>query len=259
MSSTSRSLSARSAGAHTQAFQIGAVVLVLFVLLSGGPVVAVLPLAALAATIIAVSVPRLVDVSGFLQLWKSWRGEAGIALAAGAGVVALGVLHGLLVAVLLAVGQMFLRAARPHDAVLAVTSPDEPAHEVDEHQLPRRDVLIYRVDAPLFFANVSRIEERVHALAATCGPGLRYLILDAEAVFYLDATAAETIAGLTVDLRERGCELLLARVRTPVLSDLAANPYHEGATRDLRAFTSVRQAHAYALEKLEPRHQEGAR
>jgi hypothetical protein len=115
---------------------------------------------------------------------------------------------GLLVAVLLAVGQMFLRAARPHDAVLAVTSPDDPAHEADEHQLPRQDVLIYRVDAPLFFANVGRVEQRIHALAAICGPGLRFLILDAEAVFYLDATAAETMAGLTVDLRERGCELL---------------------------------------------------
>jgi len=259
MGSASRSLSARSAGAHTQAFQIGAVVVVLFVLFAGGPVVAALPLAALAATLIALSVPRLIDVSGFLRLWRGWRAEAGIALATAVGVVALGVLHGLLVAVALAVGQMFLRSARPHDAVLAVTSPDEPPHEVDEHQLPRQDVLIYRVDAPLFFANVGRVEQRVHSLAAACGPGLRYLILDAEAVFYLDATAADTMAGLTVDLRKRGCELLLARVRTPVLSDLVANPYHEGATRGLRAFPSVRHAHAYALEKLEPRHEEGGK
>jgi high affinity sulfate transporter 1 len=259
MGNASKSLSARGAGAHTQAFQIGSVLVVLFVLVSGGPVVAVLPLAALAATLIVVTVPRLIDVSGFLRLRRGWRTEAGIALATMVGVVALGVLHGLLVAVLLAVGQMFLRSARPHDAVLAVTSPAEPAHEVDEHQLPRQDVLIYRVDAPLFFANVGRVEQRVQALAAACGPGLRFLILDAEAVFYLDATAAETMAGLTVDLRERGCELLLARVRTPVMSDLAANPYHQGATRDLRAFPSVRQAHAYALEKLEPRHEGGGK
>ncbi|MCW2704235.1 MAG: High affinity sulfate transporter 1, partial [Blastococcus sp.] len=71
-----------------------------------------------------------------------------------------------------------------------------------------------------------------------------------EAMSYLDATAAETIAQLTVDLRGRGCELLLARVRPPVLAALRANPYGQGATRALPAFPSVRQAHAHAEEKL---------
>jgi MFS superfamily sulfate permease-like transporter len=257
--STSRSVSARSAGAHSQLFQIGIVAIVVFVLVSGGPVISRLPLAALAATLVAGTVPHLIDVPGFLKLWRGWRGEAGIALVTAGSVVVFGVLRGVLIAVLLAAAQMLRRTARPHDAVLAVTNPDEPAHEVDEHELPRTDALIYRVDAPLFFANADRVTERIRALAAACHPDLRYLILDAEAVFYLDASAAEKIAAITLDLRRHGCELLLARVRTSVLTTLQDNPYHDGATRGLHAFPSVRDAYAHAQEKLQTRDEDGGK
>jgi SulP family sulfate permease len=259
MASTSSSLSARSVGARSQLFQIGSAGIVLFALVSGGPIFARLPLAVLAATLVTVSVPRLIDVAGFLRLWHGWRVEALIALVTAAAVVGLGVLHGLLVAVALAIGQLLRSSTHPHDAVLAVTSSDEPAHEIDEKQLPGSSVLIYRVDAPLFFANADRVADRIRALAAACGPELRSLILDAGTVFYLDATAAETMAGLTIELRERGCELLLARVRTPVLAALRANPYRAGATRDLPAFPSVRQAHAHAQGKLGLRRDEGGK
>jgi MFS superfamily sulfate permease-like transporter len=257
MGSASRSLSARGAGAHSQLFQMASVAFVLLVLVLGGPIFAVLPLAVLAATLLALSVPRLVHIPGFLRLWQGWRSEGVLALATMVAVVALGVLQGVVVAVLLAAGQMLRRAARPHDAVLAVTNPDEPPREVDEDELPRLDVPIYRVDAPLFIANIGRVADRIGALAAACGPDLHYLILDAEAVFYLDATAAETIAELTVGLRARGCEVLLARVREPVLATLRANPYREGATRELHAFPSVRQAYGYAHEALERRREGG--
>jgi SulP family sulfate permease len=256
---TSKSLSARSAGARTQLFQIGTVAVLVFVLVSGGPVVARLPLAALAATLIAVTVPRLLDVPGFLRLWRGWRGEAVLSLVTAVCVVAFGVLHGVLIAVLLAAAQMLRRTARPDDSVLAVTNPDEPAHEVDEHALLRSDVLIYRVDAPLFFANIDRVTERIRTLAAASHPGLRYLILDAEAISHVDATAAEKIAALALDLREHGCELLLARVRAPVLTTLRANPYGDGATRDLPAFPSVRHAYAHARDELQTPGDDGER
>jgi SulP family sulfate permease len=254
---TSKSLSARSAGAHSQLFQIGAAVVIVFVLISGGPIISRLPLAALAATLIAVTVPRLIDVPGFRRLWRGWRGEAVLALVTAACVVVFGVLHGVLIAVLLAAAQMLRRTANPHDSVLAVTNPGEPAHEVDEHDLPRTDVLIYRVDAPLFFANIDRVTERIRTLAAACRPDLRYLILDAEAVFYLDATAADKTAELTLDLHGHGCELLLARVRTSVLTTLRANPYHDGATHDLHVSPDVRQAYAYAHDQLQARSEDG--
>jgi MFS superfamily sulfate permease-like transporter len=248
MASRSRSVSARGAGAHSQLFQTGSALIVLFVLLTGGPLIARLPLAALAAAVMVVTVPRMVDFPGFVALWRHWRAESLIALVTDLAVASLGVLKGMLIAVMLALGQLVLRAARPHDAVLTVTNPDQPAHEVGERDLAGADVLIYRADAPLFFANIGRIQARVVGLVAAGEGSVRYLILDAESVFYLDATAAETLADLTLDLRERGCRLLLARARPPVLATLRGNPYRDGATQALPAFASVREAHTAATD-----------
>jgi hypothetical protein len=138
------------------------------VLAGSGPVVSRLPLA---ATLIAVTVPHLLDVPGFVRVWRNRRGETtNLALLPAVCVVAFGVLRGVLIAVLLSAAQMFRRTARPHDAVLATPTPDGPAHEVDEHALPRTDVLIYRVDAPRFFANIDRVTERIRTLAVAPTP-----------------------------------------------------------------------------------------
>lgn len=87
-----------------------------------------------------------------------------------------------------------------------------------------------------------------HAVSATArcasSPDRRYVVLDTEAVFHVDATAAEILARLTADLREHHCELVLARPRETVLATLHASPYEEGATRRLRMFPSVREAYA---------------
>ena len=248
LASRSRSVSARGAGASSQLFQIGGALIVLFVLLTGGPLIARLPLAALAAAVIVGTVPRMVDAPGFLVLWRNWRTESLIALGAAVGVASLGVLQGMVIAVTLALFQLVLRAARPHDTVLAVTNPGEPAHEADERDLAEADVLIYRVDAPLFFANIGLVQARIMELVTARRGSVKYLILDAEAVFYLDATAAQVLADLTADLCGRGCRLLLARVRSPVLATLRASPYRDGATRDLPSFASVRGAHNAARD-----------
>lgn len=246
--SRSRSVSARAAGAHSQLFQVGSALIVFVVVLTGGPLFAQLPLAALAAAVIVGTVPRMIDVPGFLQLWRHWRTESIIALAAAVGVASLGVLKGMVIAVTLAVAQLVLRAARPHDVVLAISNPGEPAYKVDERDLAEADVLIYRMDAPLFFANIGRVQSRILALLAASHGKLRYLILDAESVFYIDATAAQALADLTANFQERGCRLLLARVHPPVLAALRTNPYRDGVTRTLPVFPSIQEAHAAAKE-----------
>ncbi|MGW7362405.1 SulP family inorganic anion transporter [Streptomyces sp. NPDC054841] len=243
MASTQRTLSAQSAGAHSQLFQLACAGFVVVGLLTTGPVIGLLPTTVLAA-VVMVSAARLIDVAGFRRLWHGWRTEGLLALATAACVLALGVLYGLLVAVILALLQLLRRVAWPHDAVLTVTDDGRPPHEVAPDERVDPDVLIYRVDAPLFFANANRIHHRVLTLAAARSTYPRHVVLDAEAVFHLDATAAEVLAQLTVDLRARHCELVVARPREQVLAVLRANPYHDGATRDLPVFPTVREAYA---------------
>ncbi len=241
MASTSSTMSVRGAGAHSQLFQLITAGIVVFVLFTGGPLVALLPMAVLAA-IIMVGAPKLIDVTGLLRLWRGWRAESVIALVAVAGVLGLGVLRGLLIAVILSASQLIGRAARPHDTLLAIVDDDRPPQEITDGASPHPDILIYRVDAPLFFANAGRIRQRVLALVTALEPRPRCVILDAEAVFYVDATAADTMAQLTADLDALGCRIALARVRGPVLAVLRANPYHDGATRRLPVFPGVREA-----------------
>ncbi|MFJ9865684.1 SulP family inorganic anion transporter [Streptomyces sp. NPDC101165] len=242
MASTQRTLTARSAGAHSQLYQLACAGFVVVALLTTGPVIALLPKTTLAAVVI-VSASRLIDVAGFKELRQGWPAEAMLALAAMAAVLGLGVLHGLLVAVILALLQLLRRVAWPHNTVLTVTDDGEP-HEAAPDESADTEVLIYRVDAPLFFANANRVHRRILALTAARSPYPRYVVLDTEAVFYVDATAAEVLARLTTDLRDHHCELVLARPRDTVLATLRANPYENGATRQLRAFPTVREAYA---------------
>lgn len=128
MASTSRTLSARSS-AHSQLFQLIAAGIVAFVLFTGGPLVALLPMPVLAA-ILVVGAPKLIDVTGLRWLWRGWRAEGVIALVAVAGVLGLGVLRGLLIAVILSASQLIRRAARPHDSLLAIIDAGHPPQEI---------------------------------------------------------------------------------------------------------------------------------
>ncbi|MFD4140963.1 SulP family inorganic anion transporter [Streptomyces sp. NPDC058572] len=242
MASTQRTLSARGAGARSQLFQLLCAGFVVVGLLTTGPVIGLLPKTVLAAVVI-VSASHLIDVPGFRRLWQGWRMEAVLALLAMVAVLGLGVLHGLLVAVVLALLQLLRRVTWPHDAVLTVDGDGTP-REVAPEASAAAEVLMYRVDAPLFFANANRIHQRILTLAAARPQYPRHVVLDAEAIFYVDSTAAEVLAQLTVDLRAHRCELVLARPHEQVLTTLRANPYRDGATRELRVFSTVREAYA---------------
>jgi sulfate permease, SulP family len=134
------------------------------------------------------------------------------------GVLVFGILPGVLVAVALAVADLVRRAARPHDAVLGRLRGrpgyQDIEHRPDSETLP--GLIIYRLDAPLFFANARFVREQVHRLIDTATTEVRMVVLDCGAIFDLDVTGAETLEELDRELDDRGITLALAEPHAPM-------------------------------------------
>jgi SulP family sulfate permease len=184
------------------------------------PLLAPLPTVALAAIII-VSAAALIDVQSFIVLRRMRRMEFWLAVVTLLGVLTVGVLQGILVAVTLSLVSVLYRIARPHDAVLDdVNDAGGTVYReavAGETPLAEPGLLVYRFDAPLVFANAAYFTTRVEELIARAGPGLRCVILDAEAISDFDATAADTLATLDGNLERDGVELWIARANEPLV------------------------------------------
>ena len=176
------------------------------------PVLARFPDAALAAVVVYAGL-RLVDVGEFVRIARYRRTELLIALATTAGVLVLGVLQGVLVAVSLSLMDLLRRVARPHDAVEGLVPDLAGMHDVDDYPdaVPVPGLLVYRYDAPLFFANadnfLSRVRESVEAYAP------QWVVLNTEAIGEVDLTGADALETLRAELEARGVVLALARLK----------------------------------------------
>ena len=176
-----------------------------------------LPNALLGAVVIASAI-SLFDLRGFVRIARVRMLEGVLAVATLVAVLAFGILPGVLLAVALAVADLVRRAARPHDAVLGRLK-GSPGYQ-DIEQRPGSETLpgliIYRIDAPLFFANARFLREQVHRLIETAKAPVRMVVLDCGAMFDLDVTAAETLEELDRELDERGITLVLAEPHAPM-------------------------------------------
>jgi sulfate permease, SulP family len=222
-SSASRTAVARTAGAHSQAYSLTALVAVLAVLLFAGPVLASFPLAALAAIVIYAAV-RLIDVQSFRRLARFRRSEFVLALAASVGVLVFNILYGVLVAVGLSVADLLLRASRPHDAVLGLVPGLAGMHDIDDYPQARTipGLVVYRYDAPLFFANSQDFRRRALAAASQASPPARWFVLNTEANVEVDFTALEAVDAVRDELSRCGTVFALARAKQELLDDLRA-------------------------------------
>jgi high affinity sulfate transporter 1 len=216
-SSASRTPVALAAGSRTQLTGVVAAVLLVGVLLALPDLFVSLPTAALAAVVIASGL-RLIDVRVGLRLARTRPSELALLIACFAGVVVLGVLEGVVIAVGLALLDFIRRAWRPYDAVLGRLPGRKGYHDAsrhgDAHFVP--GLLMFRFDAPLFFANADLFRDRVVDLIADHDDGVRTLLLAAEPVTDVDATAAEMLEVLVSDLQERGIGLYMAEMKGPV-------------------------------------------
>jgi len=226
--SLSRSAVNFAAGANTPLASLITAALLACALLAPTGWLALLPLPALAATII-------VAVMGMLELdvlRTAWQYDRSDALAWGAtclGVLTMGVEAGVIVGVALSMGTLIWRASRPHIAVLGRIAGSEHFRNIERYPAETRpELLVLRIDANLFFGNVEAVSERIECELAT-HPSARHLVLVMTAVSSIDTSALFALSELNQSLKRRGIGMHLAEVKGPVMDRLR----HSDLLRDL--------------------------
>ncbi|MEV0742663.1 sulfate permease [Streptomyces sp. NPDC050549] len=222
-SSASRTALASSAGARSQAYSLVAGAAVLAVLLFLSPLLSRTPSAVLGALVVYAAV-RMIDLTGFHRLAAFRRRELLLALGCLAGVLALDILYGVIVAVGLSVAELLTRVARPHDAVEGLVPGVAGMHDVDDYPQARTipGLLVYRYDSPLFFANAEDFRRRALAAVDQQSVPVRWFVLNTEANVEVDITALDAVDDVRRELVHRGVVFALARVKQDLLDDLEA-------------------------------------
>ena len=212
--SATRTPVAESAGSRTQVTGlVGAGAIVLLLVVVPG-LLAPVPASALAAVVISAAV-GLFDLGGLRRLWRQRRSELGLAVVAFLAVAVFGALVGIAAAVGLSLLNFIRHAWRPHDAVLGRVTGYKGYHDIGRHPEARLvpGLIIYRWDAPLFFANADLFREHVLETVDHAPPPVRWLAVTSEPMTDIDTTAADMLDELITELARRGVELHFADMK----------------------------------------------
>ena len=222
-SSGSRTAIGDSVGSRTQLYSLVLLACVLVVMFAAGDLLATFPTAALGALVVYAAL-RLVDVPEFKRLARFRHSELVLALATTVAVLVLGVLYGVLAAVVISILDLLRRVARPHDAILGFVPGVAGMHDVDDYPeaSPEPGLLVYRYDAPLFFANAEDFRSRALAAVSESGEPVRWFLLNAEANVEVDITALDALDQLRDELERRGIDFAMARVKQDLRDELEA-------------------------------------
>jgi high affinity sulfate transporter 1 len=214
--SGSRTAVAERSGAKTQLTGVtGAVLIVLMIVLIPG-LFKNLPQPALAAVVVTASL-SLADIPGTVRLWRQRKAEFGLSITAFLGVALLGVLPGIAIAVGLSILNVFRRAWWPYDTELRRVEGLEGYHDVHSYPAAQHlpGLVIYRFDAPLFFANAKTFRDEVRRLANS-EPKPTWIVIAAEPVTDVDTTASDVLEELDASLNADGISLVFAELKDPV-------------------------------------------
>lgn len=242
--SASRTAVSDQMGGKSQWVGIFAAALTIVFLLFFTPLLAPLPTVALGAIIIVASL-GLIDLAAFRFLRHVRPSEFWLAVVTAFAVLTVGILAGILAAVMLSLINVIFHISRPHDALL--DDVDASGGTIyrgiadKETTLTEPGLIVYRFDAPLIFANAAFFTERLEELIAHAGTELKCVILDAEAISDFDSTAAEALENLDADLARRSVELWIARANSPLRDLLQATGLTERIGSD-NIHLSVRAA-----------------
>ncbi len=204
-------------GAKSGMASIFSAVLIALTLLFLTPLFYYLPKAIL-ASVIMVAVFGLIDFKEAKHLWHTDRGDFLMMLATFLGTLALGIEEGILIGVVLSLGLIIFRTTQPHTAVLGKI-PGKPHYKnIDRfhHLEVRDDVLIFRFDARLYFANVSFFKEKVETEILAKGKTLKLFLLDADSMNGIDSSGVHAIKDLIEFCHDRNIQFQFAGVKGPI-------------------------------------------
>jgi high affinity sulfate transporter 1 len=220
-SSSSRTPVAEAAGAHTQLTGVVGALAIALLLLTAPNLLEHLPSAALAAVVIAAAI-GLIELADLKRIYRIQRWEFWLAVVCFVGVAVLGVIPGIGLAIAIAIAEFLWDGWRPHSAVLGRAHGVKGYHDIKRYPDARRipGLVLFRWDAPLFFANAEFFKERALDAVAASPTLVRWLVVAAEPVTSVDVTACDMVAELDEALHAQGIELCFAELKDPVKDKL---------------------------------------
>lgn len=210
--SFSRSAISFDAGTKTNLSAIFSVILVVLTLLFLTPLFKFLPNAIL-ASIIMVSVVKLIDIKYFKYLWSNRKDEFFVMLMTFLITLFIGITQGILIGVLCSLLLMVYRTSKPHFVEIGNIGNSDYYKNVirfADEVVVRNDLLIVRFDSQLYFGNSAYFKKQLLKHIKAKGPALKGIILNAESINYIDATAADMLTKLIHDIRERELQFYIA-------------------------------------------------
>jgi sulfate permease, SulP family len=245
-SSGSRTVIGDAVGSRTQLYSLVTAAIVLLTMLFLGPALATFPLAALGALVMFAAL-RLIDFAELRRIARFRRSELFLALATTAAVLIFDVLYGIAVAVALSILDLLRRIARPHDGILGYVPGLAGMHDIDDYATGRQvpGLLVYRYDAPLFFANAEDFKHRALSSVEAADPPVEWFLLNAEANTEVDLTAVDALEEVRRTLAERGIVFALARVKFELREILASAGFIDRIGEDKVFMTLPTAVEAY--------------
>ncbi len=216
-----------TAGARTQIAQLATAAATLVVLLFATSLIARLPNAALAAFVFLIGV-RLVDIKSLRQIYHFRRVTFAVVLATMAAVLFLGVERGIFLAIVFSVLDHLRQEYHPKDVVLLRSDAQWKVAKAEAGAETAPGLLVYRFEAPLFFANADYFAARVQALVQGAPHPVQVLVLDLVSMDDIDYTAALTLSETVRRLGQQGITVALAQTE-----DVRASLDRGGITRQV--------------------------
>jgi high affinity sulfate transporter 1 len=220
-SSSSRTPVAEAAGSRTQLTGVVGAIAVALLLTFAPNLLSKLPNSALAAVVIAAAI-GLFEITDLKRIFRIQNWEFWLSIACFVGVAVFGVIPGIGIAILIAVVEFLWDGWRPHYAILGRVDGIRGYHDIKRYPDARLvpGLMLFRWDAPLFFANSELFSQKVKEALASSTQPLKRIVITAEPVTSIDVTSADMLVELEQNLRDSGIELRFAEMKDPVKDKL---------------------------------------